>query len=221
MAASDPPNTPCCSLGACSSRPLQIAQALRLEYLTVGWNVLEGIVAVAAARAAGSVALLGFGIDSFIECASALVMLWRLHSERLGQQNPLAIARLERRAQRLIALSLAGLALFVLLDALDTLLHAERPSFSVLGTCLLVASITVMSWLARQKRRLARALDSSALGADAFQTTACFYLSLAALLGVGANGLFGFWWADPLVALVISGLILSEARRVFRGQRCC
>ena len=202
-------------------RPEVVRQALRLEFLTVAWNVVEGIIAVAAAVLAGSVAILGFGIDSFVECASALVMIWRLRAERDARLPAAHLDDLETRARRLVAASLLLLAGYVTFDALHTVWAGARPEFSVVGVTLLAVSVAVMLWLARAKARIARELGSEALEADAFQTTACWWLSLSALVGVGLNGLFGWWWADPLAALVIAGLIAREARDAWRGKACC
>ena len=198
----------------------RIRRALRLEYLTVGWNLIEGIVAVAAAVAAGSVALLGFGIDSFVESASAAILIWRLHAERGGPDSA-TVAALDRRAHRLVAISLFLLAIFIAFDAGRTLLQGERPEPTVVGVALLLVSITVMVWLARAKRRLAKELGSRALAADAFQTTACWWLSIFALSGIGLNALFGWWWADPLAAWIMAGLIVREGRDAWRGDACC
>ncbi|MEO8181858.1 MAG: cation transporter [Deltaproteobacteria bacterium] len=195
--------------------------ALRLEYVTVGWNVVEGVIAVTAAVLAGSVAILGFGIDSFVECASAMVMIWRLRAERDRRLPIVRLAAIEALARRLVAGSLLLLAGYVTFDAIQTLWTADRPAFSSAGVTLLAISVAMMLWLARAKARVARELGSEAMEADAFQTTACWWLSLAALAGVGLNGLFGWWWADPLAALVIAGLIGREAREAWRGKACC
>lgn len=196
-----------------------IARGLRLEYLTVGWNVVEGVVAITAALAAGSVALLGFGIDSFVECASGLVLVWRLHAERRAIDLE-AIERIERRAQRLVAASLVALSGYIAYDAVTTLVAGERPEASPVGVGLAALSLGVMWWLARAKRRTAAALGSRAMQADAFQTTACWWLSLAVLAGVGLNTLFGLWWADPLAALVIPVFLVREAREAWAGIEC-
>jgi len=194
-----------------------LARALRLEYLTVGWNVVEGVIAVAAALAAGSVALLGFGIDSFVESASGTILIWRLLAERRSTDEE-RIEQVERRARQLVALSLALLAAYVALDAVTSLAAGERPDASPVGLALAVASLVVMWWLARAKRRVAIALDSRAMAADAFQTTACFWLSVALLVGVGANLLFGAWWADPVAALAMTVFIAREALEAWRGE---
>lgn len=214
-----------CGPSCGESRPLvrieQAKQALRLEFFTVGWNLIEGIVAVGAALDAGSVAILGFGIDSFVECASALVLIWRLQAERHSTVSAAQLGRIEHRAQRLVAGSLFLLAGYVTFDAITTLLDGERPAFSGLGVALLLVSIVVMQWLARAKRRLAKQLESRALEADAFQTTACWWLSLSALVGVGLNGLLGWWWADPVAAVVIAVFVVFEGKRAWAGQSCC
>jgi divalent metal cation (Fe/Co/Zn/Cd) transporter len=196
-------------------------RALRLEYLTVGWNMVEGIVAISAAIAAGSVAILGFGIDSFVECASAGVMIWRQRAERDLRLSGEKLEFIEHRARRLVAGSLFLLATYVTFDAIQTLWTRDKPSFSPVGVALLALSIVVMLWLARAKRRLAAELGSEALEADATQTTACWWLSVAALTGVALNGLLGWWWADPVAALVIAILVVREGREAWRGRVCC
>ncbi len=202
-------------------RPESLSRALRLEYLTVGWNVVEGVIAVTAAILAGSVAILGFGIDSFVECASALVMIWRLRAERDHRLDGTQLDAIEHRARKLVAGSLFLLAAYVMFDAVHTLWRGDRPSFSAVGVVLLGLSIGVMLWLARAKKRVARELGSEAMEADAFQTTACWWLSIAALIGVGLNGLFGWWWADPVAGLVIAGLVVREGRDAWVGKACC
>lgn len=210
-----------CAPAAPATRLGTIHHALQLEYLTVVWNIVEGIVAVVAAVAAGSVAILGFGIDSFVECASAFVMIWRLRAERSQRFDNAHLEVIEHRARKLVAGSLFLLAAYVSFDAVQTLWSGDRPEFSLVGVVLLVVSITVMLWLARSKRRLAHELGSKAFEADAFQTTACWWLSIAALIGVALNGALGWWWADPMAALVIAALIAKEGRESWHGERCC
>ena len=200
-------------------RPALRLRALRLEYLTVAWNAVEGVIGVWAALAAGSVALLGFGIDSFVEGASALILIWRLRAE-VGARDAAAVDALDRRAHKLVALSLFGLAAYVAYEAATALLSGERPRPSPVGMGLTVVSMAVMIWLARAKRRAAAALHSRALAADAFQTTACWWLSLMTLCGVGLNALFGWWWADPVAALAMTVLIAAEGREAWRGEEC-
>jgi divalent metal cation (Fe/Co/Zn/Cd) transporter len=210
-----------CATAQPELRPHSVRRALRLEYFTVGWNIVEGVIAITAALIAGSVAILAFGIDSFVECASALVMIWRLRAEREHRLSGERLEAVEHRARRLVAGSLFLLAAYVVVDAILTLWTVDRPAFSAVGVALLSLSIAVMLWLARAKRRLARELDSQALEADAFQTTACWWLSIAALVGVGLNGLLGWWWADPVAALAIAYLIAREGRDAWNGKDCC
>ena len=198
-----------------------LRRALRLEWLTVGWNAVEGVIAVVAAAAASSVALLGFGIDSFVETASGAVILWRIWAER-RTTDAARIARVDDIARRGVAASLWLLALYVAADAILALIAGERPSASAVGVALLVASLVVMKWLANTKRAVARALHSHAMEADAAQTDFCWKLSVVALIGLAANALLGWWWADPLAALGLAALIATEARRTWRlGTACC
>jgi divalent metal cation (Fe/Co/Zn/Cd) transporter len=203
-----------------ASRARTLAHALRLEYLTVGWNVIEGVVAIAAALAAGSVALLAFGIDSFVECASGAILIWRLRAEKTARDTA-SVERLDRRAHQLVGWSLFALAAWVVFDASKALWLQERPEPSFVGMALLVLSIAAMYWLAKAKRRAAAALKSRALEADSFQTSACFWLSVVGLGGVALNAAFGFWWADPIAALGIAVLLVKEGREGLRGESCC
>ncbi len=204
---------------AATTRPALLRRALRLEYLTVGWNIVEGVIAIAAAMASGSVALLGFGIDSFVESASGSVMIWRLRAERnADEDDEERIEHVERRAQKLVAGSLILLAAYIAWDSITSLLANERPEPSLVGILLAIASLSVMWWLARQKRSVGLALGSRAMTADAFQTDACFWLSLFLLVGISANALFGWWWADPLAALGMTFFIGREALEAWRGE---
>ena len=204
-----------------SNRTRLLRRALRLEWLTVGWNAVEGVIAVVAALAAGSVALLGFGIDSFVETVSGAVILWRIGAERRARDTA-RVDRVEGMARRGVALSLWLLALYVAADATTALVSGERPSASAVGVALLVVSLAVMKWLANSKRAVAIALHSHAMEADAAQTDFCWKLSAVALLGLVANAAFGWWWADPLAALGLAALIATEARRTWKlGTGCC
>lgn len=206
--------------GLVTARPQVLRRALRLEYLTVGWNLVEGVIAIGAALAAGSVALLGFGIDSFVESASGSVLIWRLWAERRAGDRE-RIEQAERRAQKLVAASLFLLAAFIAFDAVTTLAAQERPSPSALGIGVTSLSIGVMWWLAREKRRAATALGSRSLEADAFQTTACWWLSIVVLGGIGLNALFGWWWADPVAAIGMTYFLVREGRGAWEGDECC
>jgi cation diffusion facilitator family transporter len=198
-------------------RPRLLVRALRLEYLTVGWNLIEGFVAIAAGLAAGSVALMGFGIDSFVESASGSVLVWRLLAERRATDEE-RIEQVERRAQKLVAASLVLLAVYITWDSITSILGGEHPQPSLVGIVLAAISLIVMWWLARQKRRVGAALGSRAMTADAFQTDACFWLSLFVLIGIGANALFGLWWADPMAALGMTVFIGREALEAWRSD---
>lgn len=197
-----------------------IRRALRLEYATVGWNVIEGIVAVGAALAAGSVALLAFGVDSFVETTSGAILIWRLRAEQAAH-DAAAIERLDQRAHRLVGLSFFLPAGYIALDAGKALWTREAPEASWVGIALTSLSIVAMGWLAREKRRAATALGSRALAADSFQTSVCFWLSVLTLIGVGLNTLLGWWWADPAAALAMTPLLLREGREAWRGEDCC
>ena len=210
----------CCSEASDTpARPELLQRGLRLEYFTVGWNIIEGVVSVGAALSAGSVALLGFGIDSFVETTSGLILIWRLRAER-HDINAEQIERLDRRAHKLVALSLFLLAAYVGFDAVKALISREHPEPTVVGIGITALSIAVMIWLARAKRRAAVALGSRALEADSFQTTACWWLSVITLAGIGLNALFGWWWADPVAALGMIYFLVSEGREAWRGEDC-
>ncbi|MBI5546817.1 MAG: cation transporter [Deltaproteobacteria bacterium] len=201
------------------ARLVLLRRGLRLEYLTVGWNVVEGLVSVAAAVMAGSVALMGFGIDSFVETASGLILIWRLRAEH-GLRDREAIETLDRRAHKLVGLSLFALAAYVAFDATSSLIRGQRPEHSLAGMIITGLSLGAMLWLARAKRRVALALESRALEADSFQTTACWWLSLITLCGLALNAAFGWWWADPVAALGMTVFIAKEGREAWRGEEC-
>lgn len=204
-----------------SERKSLLRRAGRLEWLTVGWNAVEGVIGILAAVAAGSVALLGFGIDSFVETVSGAVILWRIRAERRGA-DAARIGRVEGIARRGVALSLWLLALYVAADATVALVSGERPSSSVVGVALLILSVAVMKWLANAKRAVAIALHSHAMEADAAQTDFCWKLSVVALTGLVANAILDWWWADPVAALGLSALIATEGRRTWKlGIACC
>jgi divalent metal cation (Fe/Co/Zn/Cd) transporter len=163
---------------------------------------------------------MGFGLDSLVESASGGVLIWRLTAERQAA-NAEGIERLDRVAHRLVAGSLFVLAAYIAGDAMWTLSMRERPQPSVVGIALTSISLGVMWWLALAKRRTAIALASRALEADAFQATACFWLSLITLSSVALNALFGWWWADPVGALAMTVFIVKEGREAWRGKDQC
>jgi divalent metal cation (Fe/Co/Zn/Cd) transporter len=204
--------------GLAVSRPELLRRGLRLEYLTVGWNVVEGLIAVGAGIAAGSIALIGFGIDSFVETISGLVLIWRLSAEAGGRLDEEAVEWVERRAERLVGVAFLLLATYVGFEAVRSLIRQEAPDPSLVGVALTALSIAVMLWLARAKRRVGEALGSRALVADARQTYACWYLSVVTLSGLALNAAFGWWWADPLAALGIVVLLVREGIEALRGE---
>jgi cation diffusion facilitator family transporter len=195
-----------------------LRRAFRLEALTVGWNVVEGVVAVAAGLVASSVALMAFGIDSFIETASAVVVGWRFWDE-LRHRSPERAARMERVAGRIAGSLLLLLALYIAADALRRLMgHGARSQESLVGIVLTAVSLAVMPLLGWVKLRTARTLRSGALRADAYETIACAWLSLTTLVGLGLNAALGWWWADPAAALVLVPLIVREGIEGLRGE---
>ena len=195
-------------------------KGLRLEFISLGWNVVEGVVAVAAGLAAGSVALIGFGVDSFVESSSAGVIVWRILAERRNS-DPLRVQSVERISQRLVAASLVLLTVYVLYESVTALVFAERPDASVPGVILASLSLIVMWWLARSIRNVGRELHSHSIEADSSQTLACWWMSLSLLVGLGLNLLFGWWWADPIAGIAISGVVLREGWNAWQGKDCC
>jgi divalent metal cation (Fe/Co/Zn/Cd) transporter len=199
------------------ARPELVRRGQWLTQATLVYNTLEGLLAVGAAVAAGSVALLGFGIDSFIEVGASLAAIWRLRIDRDSNRRALA----ERRALRIIGASFLLLALYVALDAADSLWRRATPRGSWLGIGVALASLVVMPWLARRKRRVAAGLQSGALRAEARQTEICVYLSAILLLGLALNAAAGWWWADPVAALAMVPLIAWEGMEGLRGRSHC
>ena len=201
-----------------ATRAQLLSRGLRLEYLTVGWNIAEGIIAVGAGAAAGSIALIGFGVDSFVETISGLVLTWRLRAEAFGGADEERIEQVEQRARRLVAVSFLILAAYVAIEAVRTLAAQDQPDASPVGIALTTVSLVVMLWLARAKRETGEALGSRALIADSHQTFACWYLSVTTLAGLVLNAAFGLWWADPVAALVIAVILLREANEAWQGE---
>ena len=184
-------------------------RALWLEYVTVGWNVIEGVVAIGAGLIAGSVALVGFGVDSSIEVLSALGLLWRLRTA--GPEASVAEeSGAARRALYVVAATFFLLAAYIAFEAVTSLLGREEPDRSAVGLVLSVLSLVIMPALAWWKQRTGREMGSRALVADAAETWVCSYLSLALLAGVGLNAVFGWWWADPVGALAMLPVILWQ-----------
>jgi divalent metal cation (Fe/Co/Zn/Cd) transporter len=200
-------------LEARSERQRRQRIALGLAWATIAWNTVEAGVAIAAGAAASSIALVGFGLDSTVEVLSASVIVWQM-------TRPVPEER-EATALRLIALSFLALAGYVTVQALLDLAQRHEPEASPAGIVLAIASLIVMPLLAWLKRRNGRLLRSTSVVADSSQTLLCTYLSAVLLIGLLLNATVGWWWADPLAALVIAGLALREAREAWHGERCC
>jgi divalent metal cation (Fe/Co/Zn/Cd) transporter len=180
-----------------------------LAWLSLGWHLVEAVIAAAAGLAAGSIALIGFGGDSLIEAGAAGVILWRFSS---GQ---------ERHAQRLIGASFLLLAAYVSIEAVRTLVLGDQADASPVGIALAAVTLVTMPPLAAAKSRVGEALASSATASEGRQNLLCAYLSAALLVGLGANALFGWWWADPAAALAVAALAVKEGREAWRGKGCC
>jgi divalent metal cation (Fe/Co/Zn/Cd) transporter len=200
-----------------STRAAAVHRGLSLEYFTGAWNLLEALVALASGTAAGSIALIGFGLDSLIEVSSGGILLWRLHSDHDEQRRESA----ERRALQLVGISFLALATYVAGDSMVSLVRHEAPERSLVGIALAIASLITMPLLARGKRKVALALGSPALQADSRQTDICAYLSAFLLLGLLLNAVFGWWWADPAAGLIMVPLIVYEGIQALRGRTCC
>ena len=188
-----------------------------LEYFTIAWNSLEGIVAIVAGVIAGSVSLVGFGVDSAIEVTSGVSLLWRMSADA----DPDRRERVELVSLRIVGVCFLALAAYVAYEAVSDLLHREAPQRSLVGIALAVASLMIMPLLARAKRHVGSKLRSAAMSADAQQTQFCAYLSAILLIGLVLNALFGLWWADPVAALVMTPIIAREGIESLRGEKCC
>jgi len=190
-------------------------RARTLAWIGIGWGVVEFAVAIAAGIAAGSIALIGFGADSFVEAVSGFVVIWLFTGLRRGSHTA------ERRAEILIAALFFLLAAYVAVEAAVTLVSRDHPAVSWVGIALAAVTAVAMPVLATAKRRVGAALSSTATVKEAGQTQLCAYLSIALLIGLGANALLGWWWADPLAALAIAGVAAQEGRSSLRGDDCC
>jgi divalent metal cation (Fe/Co/Zn/Cd) transporter len=193
-----------------------VSRGLHLEYFTVGWNVLEAFVAILSGILAGSIALVGFGLDSVVESFSGATLLWRLYLDHDVERREKA----ERIALRLVGVSFIALSLYVAFDALKTVVAHEPPDESIPGILLSIASLIVMPLLARAKRGVAARIYSGALHADSRQTDICAYLSAILLGGLLLNALFSWWWADPAAALIMVPIIAREGIAALRGKTC-
>jgi len=189
-------------------------RARLLAWGGIAWHFVEFLIALVAGLAAGSIALIGFGADSLIEAIAGLVVVWLFTGSRIGSGHA------ERRAQQMIAVSFYVLAAYVGVESVRTLVNGDQPQVSWVGIGLAAFTAATMPLLARAKRHVGTKLNSSAAVKEASQTSLCAYLSVALLVGLGANALLGWWWADPLAAFVIAGVALKEGRESWRGEGC-
>jgi divalent metal cation (Fe/Co/Zn/Cd) transporter len=189
-------------------------RGLLLEYLTVGYNVVEAVAAIVFGGLAGSIALIGFGLDSIVESLSGLVLIWRLRQH--GSLSEAEEEKRERKAIRFVAVTFFVLGIYVAVESVRQLAGGVTPEPSLAGVIIAAVSLVLMPALAWQKHRTGKRIGSRALVADSKETLACGLLSLALLLGLGANYLFGFWQADPIAALVIAVFLFREGAEGWR-----
>ena len=189
----------------------------RLEYFTIAWNSLEGLVAVIAGAIAGSISLVGFGMDSFIEVTSGATLLWRMSVDADEESRE----RNERLSVRIIGVCFLALAVYVAYEGVSDLISRRAPQHSIPGIVLACVSLVVMPILSRAKQRVAKELDSAAMRADAKQTDFCVYLSAILLVGLLLNAALGWWWADPAAGLVMTPIIAKEGVEGVKGDPCC
>lgn len=189
----------------------------RLEYFTIAWNSLEGIVAIVAGLIAGSISLVGFGVDSFIEVTSGAALLWRMSVDAEEYKRE----RVEQTTLRIVGACFLALAVYVGYEAVGNLIEKKAPEHSLPGIVLACASLVVMPLLSRAKRHVAAHLNSTAMKADAKQTEFCTYLSAVLLGGLLLNIVSDLWWADPAAALIMVPIIAKEGLDGLRGDTCC
>jgi len=204
------------------SIPGQRGEALRLgrvlEWVTIGWNSLEALVALAGGIVAGSVSLLGFGVDSLIETGAGIALLWRLRAD--NDNTRAARERSERIANKAVGVSFLLLCCYVGVDAARSLVEHKNPEHSIAGIAVAVAALVVMPFLARAKRRVALRLQSEALRRESRQSDFCAWLAAILLVGLLSNSLLGWWWADPVAALLMVPIIAREGVQTLRGESC-
>jgi divalent metal cation (Fe/Co/Zn/Cd) transporter len=186
-----------------------------LEYLTIIWNSLEGLASIGAGLLAGSIALIGFGFDSLIEVSSGAALLWRLHLDAPERRE-----RAEQVSLKLVGISFVLLAAYIGFDAIKSLIKREPPAASYIGIGVAALSLVVMPLLARAKRKVAARINSRALHADSRQTDLCAYLAAILLGGLLLNAIFGWWWADPVAALIMLPIVAKEGIEALRGETC-
>jgi divalent metal cation (Fe/Co/Zn/Cd) transporter len=197
-------------------RESQVKRGRKLEYFTIIYNSVEGLVSIVAGLFAGSVSLIGFGIDSVIEVTSGAALLWRLNHEF----NPERRESAERTTLRIVGICFIALAIYILYDSGSILLRHEAPERSIPGIAIAAISVIVMPLLARAKRQVAVSIGSAAMRADSRQTDFCTYLSAILLCGLLLNALLGWRWADPIAALAMVPIIAGEGFRSLKGKKC-
>jgi divalent metal cation (Fe/Co/Zn/Cd) transporter len=193
-----------------------VRRGRKLEYFTIFYNSIEGLVAIAAGIFAGSIALIGFGFDSIIEVTSGAALLWRLYADVNEAKRKL----IEAVSLRIVGVCFIALAAYLTYDSISSLIHRTAPARSLPGIILAAVSVVVMPYLAREKRKVASGIDSGAMAADARQTDFCTYLSAILLGGLVLNATLGWWWADPVAALVMAPIIAKEGVEAMRGEHC-
>ena len=198
-----------------SERTRLVRRAQLLAWASLAWMTVEGVVAIVAGILAGSIALIGFGIDSAIEGMASVVIIWRFWGARALSEPA------ERRAQKLVAVQFFILSPYVTVEALRTFAGGDHPEASALGIALTGVSLALMPYFGIAKRRVGEQLGSRATRGEGMQNLLCAYLSAAVLAGLGANALFGWWWADPVAALVVAGVAVREGLESWRGDDCC
>jgi len=193
-----------------------VRRGQRLEYFTIGYNCLEGGVSIVAGLIAGSVSLVGFGLDSAIEVASGAALLWRLHYDLDSARRE----HVERTTLRIVGWCFVTLAAYIAYESGSTLIRQKAPERSMPGIMIAALSVVVMPLLARAKRRVASGIGSGAMHADSRQTDFCTYLSAILLGGLLLNAVLGWWWADPVAGLVMVPIIAKEGVDGVRGRAC-
>jgi divalent metal cation (Fe/Co/Zn/Cd) transporter len=189
----------------------------QLEYFTIAWNSLEGLVAVVAGALAGSISLVAFGIDSFIEVTSGSVLLWRMSVDADVRKRE----RREKLSLRIVGVCFLALAAYVGYESISDLVGKKVSEHSILGIVLACVSLVVMPLLSRAKKKVGKELGSGAMHADAKQADFCVYLSVILLLGLLLNAALGWWWADPAAALIMMPLVAKEGVEALKGETCC
>jgi divalent metal cation (Fe/Co/Zn/Cd) transporter len=200
-----------------ATRRILAQRGKRLEYFTIAWNSLEGLAAIIAGAIAGSISLVGFGMDSFIEVTSGATLMWRMSvdaDEKSREKN-------ERLSIRIVGACFIALAVYVAYEGCSDLLGRKIPEHSIPGIALACVSLVIMPILSRAKKKVGNELGSEAMKADARQTDFCVYLSAILLLGLVLNAAFGWWWADPVAGLLMTPLIAKEGLKGLKGETCC